>query len=113
DVGAIKRTNGNGTIHHELHVTGTRGFFTCGGNLLGQIGTRSNHLHGGNTIVGDKHYFELVANIRVVVHHISYVVNQLDDQLGHVITRRCLTTKDYYAVGPVFTVATLDAVIQV
>ena len=30
DVGTVKGADSQRTVHHELHVTGTRGFLTCG-----------------------------------------------------------------------------------
>jgi hypothetical protein len=52
DVGAIQGADGDGTIHHELHVAGARGFLAGGGNLLGQIGAGADDFHRRDPIVG-------------------------------------------------------------
>ena len=37
DVGAIKGSNGDGAVHHELHAARARGLFAGGRNLLVQV----------------------------------------------------------------------------
>ncbi len=112
-VGTVQRADGGRTVHHELHVAGTGRFFTCGGNLLGQVSARCNHFHAGNTVVGDKHHFQLVTNIRVVIDHFGDVVDQFDHPLGHVVTRCSLAAKYHHTVNPVGSITALDPRIQV
>src|SRR5215469_7186414 len=38
NIRAIKRTNGDRAVHHELHAAGAAGLVTCSGYLLGEIG---------------------------------------------------------------------------
>src|SRR5487761_2266742 len=52
DVRTIQSTYGDRAVHHELHVACSRSFLARGGYLLGQICSRTDHLHRRNTIVG-------------------------------------------------------------
>jgi hypothetical protein len=51
----IQRTKGYGTVHHELHITGTAGFLTRSRDLFGYIRTIHQDLRHGNTVVGQEY----------------------------------------------------------
>ena len=54
DIGAVHGPEGDGTVHHELHVRGARGLLARSGNLLGDLGGRVDQLSVGYTEVGDE-----------------------------------------------------------
>ena len=74
-----------GGTHLELHVAGAGRLGAGGGDLLGQVGGRDDLLGERHAVVLQVHAAQLLADDRVVVHHAPHVVEQLDDQLRHVV----------------------------
>ena len=93
-VGTVHGSQGQGTVQHELHVTGTGCFLTCGRDLLGDICCRKNDLCVRYVIVLDKYNLDLAVNSGIVVNHIRYGVDQLDGQLCVTVTGCCLRAED-------------------
>ena len=52
DVGAVKRADRHGPVHHELHVARSRGLLARCRNLLGQVGRRTDLLHARYVVIG-------------------------------------------------------------
>ncbi len=73
------------TTHLELHVACSGSLGAGGRDLLRQIGGWHDHFREGDAIVLEEDDLQLVADVRVVVHLVGDVVEQLDDLLGHVV----------------------------
>ena len=74
----------------ELHVACARGLCTSSGDLLAEIGGGDDLLSQGDTVVLQEHALQTFADDGVVVDHACHVVEELDDQLGHVVARGSL-----------------------
>lgn len=89
-IGTIQRANSQGTIGHELHVARAGSFCAGCGDLLAQVGSWDDFLGQGYTIVGQVDALQPLANDGVIVDRAGHVVEELDDQLGHVVARGSL-----------------------
>ena len=69
DVGAVERADGQRAVERQLHVAGARGLHAGGGNLLGQVGGRDDHLRQADVVVRQEHHLQHAAQRRVVVDH--------------------------------------------
>ena len=77
-----------------------------------EIGRRNDQLGDGYPVIRHEDHLQLVPRARIVVDHLGHVVDQTDDQFGHVIGRRRLATEDHRARRCV-TVDTVQDVIVV
>ena len=112
DIGAVQGADRQGTVHGELHVTGSRGFLAGSGDLLGQVCDRVDAVAQFDAEVGDEYYLEPVPDIGVVVDHVTHRVDQLDDQLGREVTGCRLATEDKGARHYVAIRILFNAVVQ-
>ena len=96
DIGAVKGADGQGAVERKLHVAGSRRLGAGGGNLLGQVGRRDDELGQTNAVVRDKHHLEQVSHPGVGIDGFGHVIDQLDDQLGHVVGRGRLAGKNHH-----------------
>ncbi len=112
DIGAVERADRQRAVQRELHVAGAGGFHTRGGNLLGQIRGRNDHLGEADIVIRDEHHFEPADGVRVAVDDFGDVIDQLDDQLGIAIARCRLAGEDFDARHPVALRLVLDGVIE-
>ena len=94
DVGTIQGTDGHRAVEGKLHVTGTGGFLTRGGDLLGDIGCRDHALSQADTVVLGEDDLELTIDARVVVDLLGNLVDRADDIFGQRIARCRLGAKD-------------------
>ena len=113
DIGAIQGADGDGAVHHELHVAGPGGLLAGGGDLFRQIGTGSDDLHHRDPVVGDEGQAQQALGVLVAVDHLGHVIDQLDDELGHDVARRGLAADQDAARGPLGRIPVLDAVVEV
>ena len=90
----VHGSKSQGTVQHELHVTGTGSLFTCGGNLLGNISSGKDQLCVADTIILDKYDFDLSFDGRIVVYHITNGIDQFDDRFCTLITCGCFCSED-------------------
>ena len=67
----------------------------------------------GNAVIFDKHNFQLTIDGFIIVDHICYGVNQLDRQLGNLVTCRCFRTKDKGSRNHIHVWIVFELVIQV
>ena len=112
DVGAVQGADGQGPVHHHLHIAGARCLLAGGGDLLGEVGGRADRLHGGHPVIRQKSDPQAVADFGVLVDHLSHVVDQLDDQLGHGIAGCSLAAEEYAARWLLLGFTELDGRIQ-
>jgi hypothetical protein len=112
DVGAVQRADGQRAVHREFHVAGAGGFLAGGGNLLGQIGGRIDVMRDLDVEIGDEHHLQAAGDVVVAIDHFGHRIDQFDDQLGHVITRRGLAAEDEAARLDVDAGVAFDAVVQ-
>ena len=111
DIRTVQRTDSQRAVKRKLHVTGAGSFRPRQRNLFRQIGRRNDQLRQANAVVRDEHDFQLVANLRIVVDHFRYVIDQMNNVLRHVIGRSRLTAKNIHAQYPLRIRVGLDAVI--
>ena len=96
-VGAVEGANRESTIHGELHVAGAGGFLPCSRDLFGKI-RRWIHLFAQlHVVVSDEHNPQTSVHVGISVDRFGDAVDEADDQLGHVIARCRLATKDHRA----------------
>ena len=86
-ISPIERADGQRTVERELHIAGARCLGAGRGYLFGQVGCGDDALGQADAVVGDKHDLELVTHAGILIHRIGHIVDQLDDQLGHVVGR--------------------------
>ena len=90
----VHGSKSQGTVQHELHVTGTGSLFTCGGNLLGNISSGKDQLCVADTIILDKYNFDLSFDGRIVVYDIPNGIDQFDDRFCTLIACGSFCSKD-------------------
>ena len=78
--------------YHELHISSSGRLSSGGGKLLTEVGSRDDLLGESDSVVLEVNNTQLRANVTVVVDCSSHVVEQLDDQLRHHVSRRSLHT---------------------
>ena len=86
-ISPIERADGQRTVERELHIAGARCLGAGRGYLFGQVGCGDDALGQADAVVGDKHDLELVTHAGILIHRIGHIVDQLNDQLGHVVRR--------------------------
>src|SRR5882762_2179799 len=102
DIGSVQRADGQRSVQRQLHIAGTRRLHTGRGNLLRQVRRRHDSLRERDVVVRQEHDAQLVAHGGIRVDGARHVVDELDDGLGHRITRSRLAGKDHgagYDVG--------------
>lgn len=62
--------------------------------MLADIAGRHNNLCLGHVVVLEEDDLEEITNILVLIHNHSDLVDEVDDGLGHPISRSSFTTKD-------------------
>ena len=87
DGGAVAGADGQGAVHHELHVARAAGLVAGGRDLLGDVAGRDQPLGERDGVVRQELDPELAADVRVVVDHGADVVDQLDDELREPVRR--------------------------
>ena len=93
-VSAVHGSQGQGAVQHELHVTGTGCFLTCGRDLLRDICCCEDDLCVGYIVVLNKYDLDLTVDSGIVIYHIRYGIDQLDSQLRITVAGCCLRTKN-------------------
>ena len=112
DIGAVKRADGQRAVERQLHVAGAGSLHAGGGDLLGEIGGRNDHLGEADIVVGEEDDLQPSADIGIVVDDFGDIVDQLDDQLGVAIARRRLAGEDFHPRHPVALRFVLDRLVQ-
>ena len=90
----VHSTQGDGTVHHELHVAGTGCLLGSSGNLLADISSRIYHLTQGYTEVLQEDNLDLAVDARVGVNLVGNSQNQADGLLGNEVARCGLATEE-------------------
>ena len=89
-VGAVQSTHGEGTVHHELHVAGAAGLLASGGDLLRDLAGGHQMLGQRHPVVLQEHHLQLAPAAGIMGNIIRQRVDEVDDPLGHSVTRCCL-----------------------
>ena len=92
-VGAVQCADRQCAVHHELHVAGAAGLLTGGGDLLGDLAGGHQMLGKGYPVIFQKHHLQFAPAAGIVRDVVRQRVDQVDDPLGHRISRRGLGTK--------------------
>ena len=85
DVRAVERADRERAVQGELHVAGAGRLGSGKGNLLGEVGGGNDLFGEGDAVVCEEDDLQLVADGLVVVDDLGDGVDELDDELGHVI----------------------------
>src|SRR6267142_7121564 len=88
DGSAVASADGQGAVHHELHVARAAGLVASRRDLLRHIAGGNQPLCEADVILGEEEHFEAATNLRVSIDDGSYVVDQLDDEFGQVVCWR-------------------------
>ena len=75
------------STYHELHVASSWCLSTGRWNLLAEVSRWDDFLGQSDAVVGEVHTFQSLADDRVVVDGSGDIVEQFDDEFGHVVTR--------------------------
>src|ERR1700747_3273737 len=94
NVGTIQCPDRQRPVHSKLHVACTGSFVAGRGDLFGQVSSGINPASLLYIVVRQKYDFEAITYIWIFIQHLSYRVDQLNDQLGHEIAWGCFTTED-------------------
>ena len=98
DIGPVQRTDSQGAIHGELHIARAGGFCSRHGNVLAEVGCRNDLFGQQHPIIGDEHDFDLTAHARIVIDHLTDIVDQFDDLFGGPIPR-CSFASEHVGAG--------------
>ena len=79
----------------ELHVPGARGLSSGQRDLLAEISGRDDFLRKRHTVVLQVDQLETITDDGVMVDGAANVVDQLDDEFGHVVAWGSLDTRIY------------------
>ena len=90
DIGAVERADRYCPVHGEFHVARARRLFACRGDLFRQIGGGIDALTVLDVKVRQERHLENLRDERVLIDGPRDGIDQLDDQLGHPISRRGL-----------------------
>ena len=74
---------GDGSVQHEFHVSGTAGLFGGERNLLGDIAGRDQLFGHRHIVVFHHDDFEPGADLRIVVYDLLQAQDQMNDILGN------------------------------
>src|SRR6185312_5635820 len=85
DIRTVQRANRQGTIERQLHVPGTRSFGARRRDLFRQVRGRDDQFGEADAVVGYKYNFEHAAHPSVRIDDLGHVVDQANDELGHMI----------------------------
>ena len=113
NVRTIQGSQGQRTVHHELHVRGTGSFLTSHRDLLGNIRSRNDVLGGRDIVVVNENNLDAVIDIRIIVDQVGNGVNQLDDSLCADVAGGSLRTEDEDSLGNIQSRVVLDAEVQI
>uniref|UniRef100_A0A1Y1L8Q7 Uncharacterized protein n=1 Tax=Photinus pyralis TaxID=7054 RepID=A0A1Y1L8Q7_PHOPY len=97
NVGAVAGANDEAAVEDKLHVASSRGLCSSGRNMFANVRSRANHFRLAHVIILQENNLEQVTNILVLIHHRADRVDQVDNLLGHPISRRSFTAKDTHA----------------
>ena len=81
DVGSVQGSDGQRSVEHELHVSGSGSLKACSGDLLGEVGCRDDVLGHGNAVVGHEEDLELPVHAYIRIDHCGQAVDELDGEL--------------------------------
>ena len=93
-VGAVAGTDDETAIEHELHVACPRGFRARGGDVLADVGCRSQNLRLADVVVFNIDHFQEIADVFVLVHDLTDCADEVDDRLCHPVARGGFPAKD-------------------
>ena len=86
--------NGQGSIHHKLHIAGSAGFIAGGRYLVGDIAGRNKPLCQRNIVLGQEQDVEPAAHGRVGVNRIRQIADEFYDELGQAVGWCRLTSEE-------------------
>ena len=113
NVRTIQGSQGQRTVHHELHVRGAGSFLTSHRDLFGNIRGRNDVLGGRDIVVVNENNLDAAIDIRIVVDQVGNGVNQLDDSLCADVAGGSLRTEDKHTLGNIQSRVVLDAEVQI
>ena len=93
-VGSVHGSQGNGSVQHELHVSGSAGLFGCQGDLLGDIAGRDQFLSLGYVVVLDHNHMEELAGNGIFVDDILQAEDGMNDILCDDVSGSGLCTEN-------------------
>ena len=67
NISTVQRADGNGAVHHELHIAGARRLLAGSGNLLTYVSSRDNQFGQGDAVVLDENKLDLILDGRIVI----------------------------------------------
>ena len=89
DRGAVARADGQGAVHHELHVAGAAGLVAGGGDLVRDVARGDQPLGQRDIVIRQKDDLrDCRVHGRIAVDGAGQVVDELDDELGKMVGRR-------------------------
>ena len=89
-IGAVKRSQGNGAVHHKLHIAGTGSLHARRRDLFADLRRRIDKLRIGHGKDFHECHTDPVVYGRIVVDHVRHGVHQPDHVLGKGIPLRRL-----------------------
>ncbi len=97
DIGAVQGADGQGTVQRQFHVASARCLGSGGGDLLRKIGGRNDLLGQRDPVIRKKDHPQPATHGRITVDRVRHGRNELDDELGLHIGRRCFAGKNHRA----------------
>ena len=94
DIGAVHCAEGYRAVQHELHISGSAGFFGSKGDLFRDITCRDQFLGCRYVIVFYHDKLHIRRRIRVVLDEFLKAEQEMDDILCDHISRSCFCAED-------------------
>src|SRR5271163_4871076 len=82
NVGAVKGSDRERSIHGELHIPCSGGFFAGRRYLLAEIRSRIDLLTESNVVIGKEHDLQTAVHIGIVIDDLADRIDELDDELS-------------------------------
>lgn len=93
-ISTIARSDDEATVEAELHVARSRCLGSGGRDMLADVTCRADNLSFTDIIVLQEDDLQQVADIRILVDHLTNLVDEVDHGLRHPVSRCGLASKD-------------------
>ena len=94
NIRAVKRTERDRAVEHQLHIAGAACLGPRQRDLLGDFAGRHQQLGDCDAVIFQKYNAQLIAYSRIALNHIAQSADELDDLFGQKVSGRGLRAED-------------------
>ena len=98
-VSAIAGSDNETTVEDELHVASPRSFSSSCGDVFAHVAGGDDDLSLTDVVILYENHLEEVTNILVIIDNSSNAVDQVNNGLGHPVSRGSLPAEDRHSGG--------------